>query len=74
MIPRSFSRQDLLEMHVFDRINSDIADFQTQFGEQCQFVIAGDMNARTGEYLDYEQHYVPLPNDYHADADLPNRT
>ena len=42
------------------------------------FVIAGDMNARTGEYLDYvshdEQHYAPLPNDYHADDDLPNRT
>ena len=78
VIPRYSSRQYLLEMHVFDRINSDIADFQTQFGEQCQFVIAGDMNARTGEYLDYvnheEQHYVPLPNDYHADDDLPNRT
>ena len=36
------------------------------------------MNARTGEYLDYvnrdEQHHVPLPNDYHDDDDLPNKT
>ena len=36
------------------------------------------MNARTGEYLDYvnrdEQHHVPLPNDYHANDDLPNKS
>ncbi len=76
-IPRSSSRQDLVEIHVFDQINSDLAHYCAEYGDNCQFMIVGDMNARTGEhkdFVDYEdQNYVPVPEDYRVDDDVPDR-
>ena len=76
-VPRSSSRQDLIETHVFDQINNDLADFHGRYGDNCQYMIVGDMNARTGEYKDYVDHdelnYIPVPEDYEVDEDVPAR-
>lgn len=76
-VPRSSSRQDLIETHVFDKISEDLADFDERYGDSCQYMIVGDMNARTGEHKDYVDHdntnYVPVPEDCEVDDDVPLR-
>ena len=78
VIPRSSSRQDLVETHAFDRISNDIANFHVRYGDKFSCLIVGDMNSRTGESKDYVENdntgYVPVPDDYTEDDDVPHRT
>lgn len=71
-VPTGSSREVFDDQSIFDSITDDMLFFQNRFGDKCQFVISGDLNARVGKLHDYVEneflHNLDLmPDDYIED-------
>jgi hypothetical protein len=74
VVPTASSRQTKIETDIFDDLITDIANFQNEYSENVDFIICGDMNARTRDELDFvsdeavsDIEYMSLPLDYVLD-------
>ncbi len=72
-VPSNSTRQDMIEMDVFDKLQMRIAEFESE--ENNNYLIVGDFNARTSVNADYveddtDSAYIPLPDDYVTDGVL----
>ena len=70
VVPAYSSSRDLIDIDVFNLLESDIAHFE-DMNENIDFILVGDFNARTKncpDYIEYDNNlYVPVPDDYIAD-------
>ena len=73
VVPKNSTRQDMIGRDVFDRLQMDLAYFDSQSECENWYMITGDFNARTSNAADFVSHdtdyYIPLPNDYTANND-----
>ncbi|MCG8047974.1 MAG: reverse transcriptase family protein, partial [Candidatus Thiodiazotropha endolucinida] len=74
--PAGSSREGLADdVNIFDRILQNIAMFEQQNRNNCQFLICGDFNARIANLADYVEddsvnHVDVLPDDYIEDVPM----
>ena len=76
VVPSNSTRQDMLEIDLFDKLQIKIAECESDTEETNHYLIVGDFNARTAISADYVEDdtdsvYVPLPDDYIEDGVLP---
>ena len=69
VIPANSSHYRFVDIDILDQIIIDLANFKEEY--QCNFLLTGDFNARTGLLPDYIiddfDEYLPLPDDYQCD-------
>ena len=63
------------DLNIFDRILQIIVKFEEQSNNRCQFLICGDLNARTANLADFVEddsvdHVDVLPDDYSIDTPM----
>ena len=77
VVPQGSSRNDIIDINVFDELSTSVAEYANLYNENVGFMLLGDFNARTATEVDYVSHdnnvYLPLPDDYVSDIELPVR-
>ena len=72
VLPAGTTRQPMVGINVFDRLSLKISNIESESDTNCEYIITGDMNARTRDYLDMVEDdncdYVPVPDDYTVDS------
>ena len=62
------------DFNIFDRILQSIVSFEEQSNNRCQFLICGDLNARSANLADFVDdsvdHVDVLPDDYSVDTPM----
>lgn len=75
VVPSESSRQELIELNAIDRIERDIALFESQREGGQQYVLCGDFNDRTNtkpDFVEFDtEEYLPLASDYTTDYNIP---
>ena len=75
-VPEGSSRQGLLDnVNLFDRLSHHMIHIKNLTDNRCQFLLCGDLNARTSDFQDFVQddtaaHIHALPDDYATDIPL----
>ena len=75
-VPEGSSRQGLLDnVNLFDRLSDHRIHIKNLTDNRCQFLLCGDLNARTSDFPDFVQddtaaHIHALPDDYCTDIPL----
>ena len=75
-VPEGSSRQGLLDnVNLFDRLSDHMIHIKNLTDNRCQFLLCGDLNARTSDFPDFVQddtaaHIHALPDDYSTDIPL----
>lgn len=52
-VPTGSSREMFNDQNIYDAIIDDMLYFQNMFGDNCQFMITGDLNSRIGKLHDF---------------------
>ena len=78
-IPTGSSREMFVNRSVFDTVTDDIYCYQSEYNDNCNFLLNGDFNARTGTRTDYVEHESLLnsgflPDDYVQDQVLDRKS
>jgi hypothetical protein len=76
VVPSVSSRQRDLDTDIFDDLVNDMAHFKNMYSESgVDFILCGDLNARTGSRQDFlsddtedDAKYLPLYDDYVVDS------
>ena len=73
VVPENSTRRDMIGRDVFDRLQMDLAYFDSQSECENGYMTTGDFNVRTSNAADFVSHdtdyLIPLPADYTVDTD-----
>ena len=75
VVPDNSSRQSVIEVNTFDRLQFFITDLSVKHGDELNLILCGDFNARSSDCADYVTddnilHMYMLPDDYVVDHEL----
>ncbi len=71
VVPQNSTRQSVINFDIFDRIQTDIAEFESE--SINWYMITGDFNARTANNADFVEDdnasdHLPFPDNYSVDV------
>lgn len=62
VVLQSSSRENVVDISVFDRISTEIVKISNKFNHMCNFIVHGDISSREGSLKDFVENYHTNPH------------